>query len=325
MNNRTLLYIIIGILGVFIVGTIISIFIIGGSLTELKPELVGKASGTISVINDQPYVISNTKLFKIDNSELKLQKEFANDSQIELNPFGLYVTEKRPDIKTVYDLSSFQTIQKTNGRFFAWLSKDNYLITNSTDKTKGTDAGELTETAYRGSIANTQRDTLFTSQFITYMLLSDNTYIDLAQRDNEDNFNNITINQFTKLSGLQKITNKKNFGYKPFSTLGFSLIQENISSSPVYLIRDKQLTQLTITNNIQAIAAINSNTLIYLDKDTKQNTMFLYSYDISKQQSKPIAKLPVEFKQITSLAVNSQYIYLNSELGIYKMSIKDLI
>lgn len=92
------------------------------------------------------------------------------------------------------------------------------------------------------------------------------------------------------------------------------------------MLKDKQLNQLKISNsvNIQAVSAINNSTLIYFDKDSKEDKIFLYTYNINNQESKKIAKLPVEFTQITSLAVNSQYIYINCKQGIYKISIKDI-
>ncbi len=325
MKNRTILFGIIAFVGLLLFGLVITIYLSFQSLPTLNPELITQNPGIINVINNQPYLINNTKLYKIDNSSLVLQKEFSNDSQIELNPFGKYVTEKRPNIKTVYSLDNFQPIQQVAGRFFAWLNTDSYLITNSTNQSEGTDAGDLNETAYQSSITSNQKQTLFTGQFITYMLLAENSYINLAQRPNTDNFDTIAINQFTKDKGLQPITTKQNFGYKPFIPLGFSLIQENTSSKPIFLLKDKQLTQLKLSSlNIQSIAAINNSSLIYFNKDTEKNSTFLYIYDLNNQTSKPVAKLPVEFQQITSLAVNTDYIYINSEKGIYKFSLEGL-
>lgn len=323
MKNRSILFGIIAFVGLLVFGLIVSIYISLQSLPTLNPELITQSTGILSVVNNQPYLVNNSKLYKVDNSSLTLQKEFSNDSQIELNPFGKYITEKRPNIKTIYTLDTYQPIQRISGRFFAWLNEDKYLITNSTNQVEGTDAGDLNETAYQSSITTNQKQTLFTGQFITYMLLAGNNYINLAQRPNTDNFDTIAINQFTKDKGLLPITTKQNFGYKSFIPLGFSLIQENTSTRPVFLLKDKQLTQLKLPNlNIQAITAINNSSLIYFNKDTEKNSTFLYVFDLNNQTSKAVAKLPVEFQQITSFVINSDYIFINSEKGIYKFSIR---
>ncbi|MFO0862143.1 MAG: hypothetical protein U0516_00255 [Candidatus Saccharibacteria bacterium] len=326
MKNRTILFVVIAVLGILVFGITITFILSLQSLPLLKPELVAQNAGILSVVNDEPFLINSNKLYKIEASQLTLKKEFANDSQLELNPFGKYITEKRPNLKTVYTIDNFQSIQQNTGRFFAWLTSDSYLITNATNSTEGTDAGELTETAFEGTVLNSQKKNLFTSNFIIYMLLAHDSYIDIAQIDEEDNYDNLIVNQFTYKDGLQKISNKRNFGYKPFIKFGFSLIQENTASRDIFLLKDKQLNQLKISNsvNIQAVSAINNSTLIYFDKDSKEDKIFLYTYNINNQESKKIAKLPVEFTQITSLAVNSQYIYINCKQGIYKISIKDI-
>ncbi len=325
MNKRILQYIAIAFLALLIIGVVVNVVLLQQSIPTLKPELITKNQGIISVVNDKPYLVNNTKLYSIDNLQLKLLKEFANDSQVELNPFGTFVTEKRPNIKTIYNVSNLQSIQQANGRFFAWLSKDSYLLTNSTNQTEGTDAGDLTETAYKATVTSSQKTQLFTGSFMTYMLLADDKYIDLAQRDNQENYDNITINQFTQKDGLQNITSKHNFGYKPFLPLGFSLIQENTSAKPVYLIKDKTITQLKLTSvDIQTVTAVNNKSIIYFSRDNEKNTTYLYLFDIETQTSKPIAKLPVDFQNISNLASSSQYIYLNSKDGIYRMSTEGL-
>ncbi len=319
------MYILIGVF-LLITGVIITWgILIQNSLPELKPELVSNSPGILSVANNEPYLINGNKLFKINNLQLTLQKEFSNDSQIELNPFGNYITEKLSNNKSIYTLDKFQLVQKNTGRFFAWLTADSYLITSPTNTTEGTDAGDLTETVYKGVIQNNQKDTLFNGKFITYMLLANNNYIDIAQMDEEDNYDSLIISQFTKQKGLNQITNKRNFGYKPFPLLGFTLIQENTSARAVYILKDRQLTQVKINQNIQAITAIDENRLIYIDKDTDDNKYYLYQYTIKEDSTNKIAKLPVNFNEITSSVINTEYLFINSKEGIYRINIEKML
>lgn len=74
MKNRTILFVVIAVLGILVFGITITFILSLQSLPLLKPELVAQNAGILSVVNDEPFLINSNKLYKIEASQLTLKK-----------------------------------------------------------------------------------------------------------------------------------------------------------------------------------------------------------------------------------------------------------
>lgn len=292
----------------------------------LKANFVARLNGNLTSVDGKIYLENNKTLYLVNEHNLELAYKFAGDSQIIINQQGDFVSEKRPNVTTIYSLNNFTKIKQLPARFFDWIDASSYLFTNLPRQNEATDAGDLIETAYSGTIESNQTQQLFTGQLITYLMLSDPKYLDLGQRKN-NSFETVGISYFDRSSKqLKEVGSLLNFGLARYQPLNYSLVQINTEKpSPIQVLKNDKLSELKIVAPLASTVGINNKEVGYIGLDKDNTTDEFSVVDIENNNTRSVAKINMHFNGITSVVIGNNKIYLNSADGIYWFDISELL